>query len=412
MLIGEISAEKITGGAWTSLNHGHGTGLDADLLDGSEASDFALADHHHYQKTIIVGPVGDGSDEFANGDALLAALDGITDASATNPYLLKIEPGRYHLDDGLGGHRGLDMKSWVDIEGAGPNLTAISSTADTFGTVLATASGTINVVNNANLRGVKAISIGVEADEYSAGIMVRDVSTIVEISNVIVESTSYDRAWALSVYQSGNRDGSVYVKISNCKVYSETAVSGYAIRNDYSMVLIDNCDLNVLSTGDFGGAVRTGGGGGTSIIRNVTGRATMTGDGQSFGLLNYGQSLETKAVVSIYNSHLIASAPERSSGIYSDSSDVYIFNSKIESFGNSSTGRGLYNIHQGTGGYKVKCIGSHIISSGPTVASYTDFDVKIANTVLEGAAVIDPDERTKCSLVQDENFDTFIDSCP
>jgi len=40
---GAISAAKIAGTAWTSINDGSGSGLDVDLLDGRDSIDFAAA---------------------------------------------------------------------------------------------------------------------------------------------------------------------------------------------------------------------------------------------------------------------------------------------------------------------------------------------------------------------------------
>jgi hypothetical protein len=86
-----------------------------------------------YARTVIVSPVGT---PLENGDVLLTALKDIADATVGNPYLLKIEPGRYAL-----GSQPLTMKPWVDIEGSGELVTTItasgSSSYDT-GTVVGT----------------------------------------------------------------------------------------------------------------------------------------------------------------------------------------------------------------------------------------------------------------------------------
>ncbi len=44
---GALSPAKITGTAWTSVNDGHMSGLDADQLDGQQAGAFAAAGHTH-----------------------------------------------------------------------------------------------------------------------------------------------------------------------------------------------------------------------------------------------------------------------------------------------------------------------------------------------------------------------------
>jgi hypothetical protein len=71
-----------------------------------------------YVRTVIVNPVPGAP--LASGANLLAALGSITGASATNRYLLKIEPGDFDLGPGE-----LVAKPFVDIEGSGEGATRI-----------------------------------------------------------------------------------------------------------------------------------------------------------------------------------------------------------------------------------------------------------------------------------------------
>jgi len=63
-----------------------------------------------YKRTIVVSPVGT---DTQNGSALLAAVASVTPSQA-NPYLLKLEPGRYDL-----GSQTLLLKPFLDVEGSG-----------------------------------------------------------------------------------------------------------------------------------------------------------------------------------------------------------------------------------------------------------------------------------------------------
>lgn len=83
------------------------------------ASTVARGDHSHYAHTVIVPSSGTATQ---NGAALLAAMSAITTASAANPYLLKLDAGVYDL-----GGSELDAQPYVDIEGAGENVTRITS---------------------------------------------------------------------------------------------------------------------------------------------------------------------------------------------------------------------------------------------------------------------------------------------
>jgi hypothetical protein len=77
-----------------------------------------------FLRTIVVSPVGPA--ETDNCNELLDALAGITDNSASNPYLIKLEPGIYDC-----GFNRVTMKPFVDIEGSGQETTVIRSDQQT-----------------------------------------------------------------------------------------------------------------------------------------------------------------------------------------------------------------------------------------------------------------------------------------
>src|SRR5262249_32427162 len=74
------------------------TTVEAAKLEAKPASAF----QPHYARTVVVSPVGTPAQ---NGTALLNAMSGITTATATNPWLVHIEPGIY--DTGI---QALNMK--------------------------------------------------------------------------------------------------------------------------------------------------------------------------------------------------------------------------------------------------------------------------------------------------------------
>jgi hypothetical protein len=92
---------------------GQVTGL-TDALAGK-----ADASHNHdgaYQKKYAnVVVVAKSGGDF---DSLEAAMASITDASASNPYLVRIMPGVYTIEP-------LFMKAFVDVEGAGKEVTTL-----------------------------------------------------------------------------------------------------------------------------------------------------------------------------------------------------------------------------------------------------------------------------------------------
>ncbi len=171
MLAGGISPSKITGTAWTAANDGPLSGLNADLLDGQHGDAFAPAGHSHdafyevkYKRMVVVSPVGSGQNTVANGDALFAALEGINDASMLNPYLLKIEPGIYKIQESDGTHKALKMEPYVDIEGSGERVTKIT------GLGFANISGVVWGADNAELRFLTVESVGGPSLTYSTAV--------------------------------------------------------------------------------------------------------------------------------------------------------------------------------------------------------------------------------------------------
>jgi hypothetical protein len=90
-----------------------------------------------YTHTLIVSP---DSDPVQAGRVLREVVSGIADPSASNPYLVKIEPGIYDLEEDS-----LFMRPYVDIEGSGEGITTITS-------AITTGSGTVVGASNSELR--------------------------------------------------------------------------------------------------------------------------------------------------------------------------------------------------------------------------------------------------------------------
>jgi hypothetical protein len=108
-ITGVTAGAGLTGGGTTGT-----VSLAVNFAGSGTANTAARSDHKHYERTIIVSPSGGGA-------ALRAALNGITDASATNPYLVKVEPGSYDLSVGCMAV----MQPYVDLEGSGEGSTLI-----------------------------------------------------------------------------------------------------------------------------------------------------------------------------------------------------------------------------------------------------------------------------------------------
>jgi hypothetical protein len=115
---------------------GVGSGLDSDLLQGMPPSAFQRAVTGACSagatvqsinadgtvscagrlRTVIVSPAGSASE---NGQALLDALAGLSGASANNPWLVVLEPGRYDVNGEL------VVPSGVTVQGSGEDATTL-----------------------------------------------------------------------------------------------------------------------------------------------------------------------------------------------------------------------------------------------------------------------------------------------
>jgi hypothetical protein len=90
-------------------------------------------------RTVFVSPIP--GNPGASGAVLVSALNGVSGATAANPYVLKIEPGVYDI-----GGTVLMMKPYVDVEGSGRGVTR----------VLGSAFATVQLAANAELRNLTA----------------------------------------------------------------------------------------------------------------------------------------------------------------------------------------------------------------------------------------------------------------
>jgi hypothetical protein len=115
-----------------------------------------------YTRTLIVSPVP--GDALASGASLTTAMASITDASPTNRYLVKIEPGNFDL-----GPAELQAKPFVDIEGSGEGATRIvghGSNLDEHATLLGADSCEVRFLTIENLGGLN-LGQGIRNDDVS-----------------------------------------------------------------------------------------------------------------------------------------------------------------------------------------------------------------------------------------------------
>jgi hypothetical protein len=95
-----------------SLN---GSDLGGNTIRARQLDDSAL-----FARTKIVDPAGTPSQ---NGSDLLAAVDSISGSGPATPYLVQLGPGEYDLGGSI-----LELPDSVELAGAGPGVTTVTST--------------------------------------------------------------------------------------------------------------------------------------------------------------------------------------------------------------------------------------------------------------------------------------------
>jgi hypothetical protein len=126
------------------------------------ASEAALLAQPNAVRVVTVTPLVGNA--IASGNRLWNRLTGIAapPPSATNPYVLKVPAGVYHI-----GNRTLAMRSYVDVEGAGEGATYIISTANANGTVAGANASELRNLTVVNLGATGAVGIRNLADTFS-----------------------------------------------------------------------------------------------------------------------------------------------------------------------------------------------------------------------------------------------------
>jgi hypothetical protein len=157
--------------------------LNADKLDGLTSAQLQRA----YTKTLVVSP---RATAVTSGNALKNALAGISGASASNRFLVKVEPGIYDM-----GSSKLQMKEFVDIEGSGIGATTLtrSSGLDWF-------DGTVAGATNSELRFLTVENTG--GGDQSVAIVAQDINPF-SVRWVTAKASGGDENAAILVHGDG-----------------------------------------------------------------------------------------------------------------------------------------------------------------------------------------------------------------
>ena len=299
-----------------------------------------------------------------NFDTIQAALDSITDASATNRYLVYVAPGIYNEQ--------VTMKSWVDVKGASQNSVVI-----TYGAVGSLASGVVIGASNAALSDLTIEINGTGA--YGNGLYIPGAA-VFGVSDVLISCTS-------GTYT--NRVNGIY--------------SGGTVTLWDSKVYVNGPSSNGLWV--FGGSFTAYG-----LVVDLTPTASSS---KAVGVYLTGASASTR----ISNSHIKVSSTASSAITYGveggGTLSVTFIDTSITA-SSSGSGGGYYAIYGGGGASgTVVLMGSQLNSVGrATIFSNTSVDYYIANTQLAGGAPTFGLGTGICAGVYDENFIFSASTCP
>lgn len=232
---------------------------DADRLDGLDSSAFS-------RKMGNVVTVALSGGDFTS---VQAAIDSITNASGSNPYLVLIGPGTYTGR--------VTLKTGVHLRGSGQSLTALS------------APGAATCANAFTLQGV-------EFSEVSELTVINEggADCAVAISNPgTADNTFYYRVSALAqnaavVTRGVQNEGAGGVGFTESLI-NAFATAGDAIgieQSSGSTILLSDSGVIASTNGDDGIGLYNQGSGGFIDDSSITGLAP--GPGDSFGIFNEG----------------------------------------------------------------------------------------------------------------------------
>ena len=297
-------------------------------------------------QTVHVHPVP--GDAPASGTALLNALNGITNASATKRYVLKIEPGIYDVGTTM-----LVMKPYVDIEGSGQQATVIQGLGNND-TALST--GVIKGAGSSELRNLQIKSTGSASLPLSIGIIVKDGADT-RIKDVTIVSSGPSTNWGVRVLQTkptiedvtidvqggGESYGVSSVAEGADPIIERTKIRVTNATNGHGIIAIDFANLSSLrdlqiniSGGSTGYGIRVASSSGFGIT-NVTNSAISV---QSTTATSYGVVYLAGTQLRVEQSQVRASGSGNSYGLWGSAGTANVNHSEIT--GATSTVSGFF----------------------------------------------------------------------
>jgi len=332
-------------------------------------------------QTVYVHPVP--GNQAASGTALLNAMNGITNASATKRYVVKLEPGIYDLGSTM-----LTQKPYVDLEGSGQQATVIQGLGnEDFNFETAVVKG----ASSAEIRDLQIKSAG-QGYSYSIALLIQQADT--SVRDVILLSGSASQInWGI------RHPGDSSAKLAGVTITVSGGTTAYGFSSpDFVSLspIIENTVIDVsgasVSNGIFSGVNEQ-----LDMVRNVRIKV-------SAGQTAHGINLASFSGLRLTNSTITVEAPT-SFGIRSDSpSPLRIEQSQVSASGTGNS----YGIYATSGGNIMTIDHAEVTGATNTVFAST---ARIGATRLDGGPV--NASVSTCAGVYDESFTFFAGpACP
>lgn len=193
----------------------------------------------HFANIIVVAKSGG---DFTDP---LAAINSIIDASASNPYLIKIMPGVYDVTGST-----INLKSYVYVEGSGVSNTIIKSDAiPSINNFIFDASNIISsALSNISLKVISSVAVGpiFAVSSNNSNIVFNNI----DIEIVADGATTYNRIGIQ------NNKGNVEIRNVKIVIKSNTAGGSFGIVN-HDDIIVENTTVNIINS-YVGGATTQG----------------------------------------------------------------------------------------------------------------------------------------------------------
>lgn len=329
-------------------------------------------------QTVWVHPVP--GDAAASGQALLDALTGITNASSTKHYVVKVEPGIYDV-----GNSQVVMKQYVDIEGSGQLATILQGQGSND-----TALTVVTLASNSELRNL-AVTNTAGTGQTIAGAIYGSGTVNNFVTNVTMSASGG------SSTNFGIRLNSANPTISDVTISATggSLTEGIVVRST-ATPLIRRARITVTNTTGSGYGIISGNSGIPAEIDDV--HVEVTG-GPS--LVGFEQPMATgSSTLRVSNStFLVSGASSLSYGIEMPSDNLLLSHTIARASGGAtSAGVRAASLHADN---------CEIAGDVNTVISLSS--ASIGGTKLDGGPV---SGTATCAGVWDENYTFSASTCP